>query len=119
MSQIGTAHKGRALKGSKGQLVATDARALAALFKALSDPIRLRLVSSLVGSRHCVHELSESLGLEQSAVSHKLRTLRDAGLVSASREGRHIYYSLADQHVRKVFDTALAHVRHMPNANRK
>lgn len=67
----------------------------AALFQALSDEKRLRILSLLGGGEHCVCELTEALGLPQSLLSFHLKTLRDAGLVTDRREGRWVYYSLA------------------------
>jgi len=89
-----------------------EAVTLAALFKALSDPSRLILFSALADGEECVHELTDRHQMEQSAVSHQLRTLRNQNLVKTRRDGRHIHYSLADSHVRDVFTFALEHVRH-------
>jgi len=89
-----------------------EAETLAALFKALSDPSRLALFSTLADGEACVQELADRLRMEQSTVSHQLRTLRNQNLVKTRRSGRHIHYSLADSHVRDVFTFALEHVRH-------
>ena len=94
-----------------GRLGAEEAAELAALFKALGDPGRLKVVDRLAARERCVHELAEELGVEQSALSHQLRVLRDRGLVRTRREGRHIHYSLADGHVRDIFEFALEHAR--------
>ncbi|MCB9556882.1 MAG: winged helix-turn-helix transcriptional regulator [Deltaproteobacteria bacterium] len=85
---------------------------LARLFKAFADPTRLRLVAALLEKERCVHELAEDLELEQSAVSHQLRVLRDLDLATHRREGRHIYYSLDDDHVRDLFRIGLTHLNH-------
>lgn len=72
------------------------ARAVAALrFRALGDETRLRIVETLATGERCVADLMDSLGLGQSLVSHHLRTLRQAGLVTVRRDGRWIYYSIA------------------------
>ena len=72
------------------------ARTVAAIrFRALGDETRLRLLELLAAGEFTVTELMESLGLGQSLVSHHLRTLRQAGLVSVRRDGRWIYYSTA------------------------
>jgi ArsR family transcriptional regulator len=89
-----------------------DAARLAGIFKSLADPTRLRLVSALTSEELCVHELADRLHLEQSAVSHQLRLLRDRELVRTRRDGRHIYYSLSDGHVKGLFDFALEHAQH-------
>ena len=85
---------------------------LAETFKALSDPTRLRVVSLLAGAELCVHELAAGLGMEQSAISHQLRTLRDLRLVRWRREGRQIFYTLDDEHVADLFRRGLEHVQH-------
>ena len=89
-----------------------ESESLAALFKALADPSRLSLFSVLAEGEACVHELADHLEKEQSTVSHQLRTLRDQKLVVTRRDGRHIYYSLADSHVRDIFAFAVEHARH-------
>jgi ArsR family transcriptional regulator, lead/cadmium/zinc/bismuth-responsive transcriptional repressor len=85
---------------------------LAGVFKALADPSRLRLVSALVAGERCVHELTALLGMEQSAVSHQLRTLRHLQLVRRRKDGRHVFYRLDDSHVRRLFEFAVEHVEH-------
>jgi len=85
---------------------------LAGVFKALADPTRLRLVSALLAGERCVHELTELLGMEQSAVSHQLRTLRHLRLVRPRKDGRHVFYQLDDPHVRRLFELSLEHVEH-------
>ncbi|MCA9610302.1 MAG: helix-turn-helix transcriptional regulator [Myxococcales bacterium] len=89
-----------------------EAERLANTFKALADPGRLVLLALLATDELCVHEIAERLEREQSAVSHQLRVLRDRQLVRARRDGRHIYYALADGHVRDLFEVAFAHVSH-------
>ena len=72
-------------------------RAVAALrFRALGDETRLRLLELLTGGERTVGELMDDTGLGQSLVSHHLRTLRDAGLVVTRRDGRWIFYDIAD-----------------------
>ena len=85
---------------------------LAELFKTLGEPTRLRILDVLAGGERCVHEITEALTLEQSAVSHQLRILRDRGLVRGRREGRHVYYTLHDDHVREVITVAAEHLGH-------
>jgi ArsR family transcriptional regulator len=72
-------------------------RALAALrFRALGDETRLRLLEVLTAGERCVAELMDALALGQSLVSHHLRALREAGLVNVRRDGRWVYYSIAE-----------------------
>lgn len=83
---------------------------LTALFKALSDPTRVRLISALHDGEHCVHELVDAVGPSQSAISHQLRMLRDLRLVKYRKDGRHVYYTLDDEHVEKLLQMGLEHV---------
>lgn len=85
------------------------ARALAGVFKSLSDPTRLRIISVLRHGELCVADLTAALGMEQSTISHQLRHMRSLGLVGFRREGRRIFYHLDDPHVRSLFDQGLAH----------
>ena len=85
--------------------------ALAELFKSLGDPTRVRILWALSLHEMCVCELASSLEMNQSAVSHQLRLLKNARLVRARREGRSIYYSLADAHVSLLFSQGLEHVQ--------
>lgn len=83
--------------------------ATARLLKGFADETRLRILCLLRGREVCVHEIVDVLEVSQSAISHQLRVLRDARLVADRREGRHVYYRLADQHVRDMLENALTH----------
>jgi DNA-binding transcriptional ArsR family regulator len=90
----------------------TTAARLAEIFKALSDPTRLRVISLLAQAELCVCDLAVALGVSQSAMSHQLRTLRDLRLVRRRREGRQVFYTLDDEHVADLFQRGLEHVEH-------
>lgn len=81
----------------------------AALFRACGDPERLRLLERLSQGEFCVSELAAESGEGLSTVSQRLRLLRTEGLVGRRREGKHIYYALADQHVADLIQSALEH----------
>lgn len=85
---------------------------LAAVFGALADPTRLRVVGALAAQEMCVCDLAVAVGQSESAVSHHLRGLRDLGLVRSRREGRRVYYALDDGHVEGLYAQALDHVHH-------
>ncbi|HMV76574.1 MAG TPA: metalloregulator ArsR/SmtB family transcription factor [Leptospiraceae bacterium] len=82
----------------------------AELFSALSDPSRLRLMDYLSIGEACVTELADYCKESQSAVSHRLKLLRNARIVQRRREGKHIYYSLTDEHILSLLQNALVHV---------
>lgn len=86
------------------------ARRLAGVFKSLSDPTRLRIISLVAEREFCVTDLVAALKMEQSTISHQLRDMRQAGWVRYRREGRHVFYSLDDEHVRDLYRQALAHI---------
>lgn len=82
----------------------------AAMLRAMGDPSRLRLLERLsAGGAHCVSELADAAGVGMSTVSQRLRLLRDAHLVRRRREGKHVYYELADDHVGELVRAALDH----------
>lgn len=90
-----------------------EAGRLADLFKLLGDPTRARLLHALLeGGELCVCDLAETISVPESSVSHALRLLRTAGIVRNRRDGRVIYYSLDDAHVRLLLDLSLQHLRH-------
>ncbi len=88
------------------------AKGLAAIFRALGDPTRLRIISALAEREFSVGDLTVALEMAQPAVSHQLKDMRGLRLVQSRREGRHVYYRLDDTHVRDLFAQALAHVTH-------
>ena len=87
-----------------------SAEGLAQTFGVLGDPTRVKLISALMAGELCVCDLATLLGLSQSAVSHQLRLLRNMRLAKYRRDGRMVYYSLDDQHIRDLFLQGLQHV---------
>ena len=83
---------------------------LADLFKIFGDTTRMRILFSLFESELCVCAISELLGMTQSAISHQLKVLRDNHLVGCRREGKTIYYFLADEHVRLIVGQGFEHL---------
>ena len=85
---------------------------MAESFKALGDPTRLRILAQLSSGERCVNELAEHLEVSQSAVSHQLRILRSLDIVRYRKEGREVFYTLADDHVTEVLSRTLEHILH-------
>ncbi len=79
------------------------------IFQALGDPGRLRLLAVLAEEETCVSELAQLLDEEVSTISHRLRLLRSEGIIRRRRQGRHIYYSLLDEHVVSLLRNAFEH----------
>lgn len=84
---------------------------VADIFKVLSDPTRIRIVFALSKADLCVCDLASLVGLSVSAVSHQLRLLRNLGLVKYRKEGRLVYYSLKDEHTRRLLRDVLEHLQ--------
>ncbi|ASS65322.1 MULTISPECIES: metalloregulator ArsR/SmtB family transcription factor [unclassified Paenibacillus] len=85
---------------------------LADWMKAFSDPTRVRLVGALLHAELCVHDLTVLLDMNQSAVSHQLRYLRNMRIVKRRKAGKTVFYSLDDDHVEQIFTQTLQHIRH-------
>lgn len=83
---------------------------LAELFKVFGDSTRIRILFVLFEAEVCVCDLAEVLHMTQSAVSHQLKILKQNKLVKSRREGKSIFYSLADSHVRTIIDQGLEHI---------
>lgn len=83
---------------------------LADLFKIFGDSTRIKILYALLRSELCVCDIADLLGLTQSAISHQLRALKNARLVKARREGKTVFYALADDHVKTIIDQGLEHV---------
>jgi DNA-binding transcriptional ArsR family regulator len=87
-----------------------DARTIARFFQALADPTRVRMLKALSEGEWCVSDLTEALGMDQPAVSHQLKYLREMNLVRWKKHGRHVYYQLGDAHVRDILFSSMAHL---------
>lgn len=83
---------------------------LAELFKLFGDSTRIKLLYILSVAELCVGDLAQMLGVSQSAVSHQLRVLKQSKLVRGRREGKTVYYTLGDDHVRTILDQGMEHV---------
>jgi DNA-binding transcriptional ArsR family regulator len=88
------------------------AEELAETMFALSTPSRVQIIGCLLDGPRAVVDIMQALGMEQSAVSHHLRVLRDNRLVKADKVGRRRVYAVGDEHVRTLLEEALRHVQH-------
>lgn len=87
------------------------ANELSRIFKVLGDPTRVKILSALSEGELCVHDISLLLNLSQSAVSHQLRKLRDSRIVKSRKSGRTVFYSLDDEHIEKLLEMGIDHVK--------
>ena len=100
-----------AVKAGRDKLPAAgELEGMEHFFKTLGDTTRLKIVHALQAGELCVCDLGEALGMSVSAVSHQLSVLRGARLVSHRREGKVVYYSLSDGHVRNVLRSIRTHL---------
>ena len=83
---------------------------MAELFKAFADSTRIKILYLLFTEEHCVGDIASDVGVSQSAISHQLKLLKQMKLVKSRREGKTVYYSLADDHVKTIINMAKEHL---------
>lgn len=88
-----------------------DIMELSDLFKVFADSTRLRILHKLFNGPVSVGVIADALDMSQSAISHQLKYLKDSNLVKSERNGKSIYYSLADNHIKTIFKTGLEHIK--------
>ena len=84
---------------------------LSEFFKVFSDPTRLKILSILEKKELCVHIIADVIDMQQTAVSHQLKILRQSRLVKYRKEGKHVYYSLNDNHIKDMLEIGLEHIK--------
>ena len=84
---------------------------MADFYKALADSTRIKIINALSVQELCVCDICALLNMTKSAVSHQLTNLKELKLVKGQKKGKEVWYSLADDHVREVFDVTLEHVK--------
>lgn len=84
---------------------------MADFYKALSDSTRIKIINSLYISEMCVCDISVLLNMTKSAISHQLKNLKELNLIKSRKQGKEVYYSLADRHVGIVFEITKEHVQ--------
>ncbi|MFL0269714.1 ArsR/SmtB family transcription factor [Candidatus Clostridium radicumherbarum] len=83
---------------------------LADLFKVLGDSTRVKILCALFQAEMCVCDIAALLGMTQSAISHQLRVLKQGRIVKNRKDGKVVYYSLDDDHIKSIFDQGMAHI---------
>ena len=84
---------------------------LADLFKVFGDSTRIRILCILLCGEMCVCDLAQTLDMTQSAISHQLRVLKQMKLVTNRREGKTVFYALADGHIRTIINQGMEHIQ--------
>ena len=108
--EVNCIHEDTVLEVRKTMLEKDIVISLAELFKALGDPTRVKILFALMKKELCVCDVAAVVSISDSAVSHQLRVLRIQRLIKYRREGKVLYYSLADDHIQKLFAQGLEHV---------
>ncbi|QKF59655.1 ArsR/SmtB family transcription factor [Aliarcobacter lanthieri] len=83
---------------------------VAELFKAFADTTRIKIISVLQEEELCVGAISELLNMSQSAISHQLKALKNAKIIKSKKLGKWVYYSLDDDHIKRIYDMGLDHI---------
>lgn len=105
-------HEG-VIKAALAAMPSDDAIAvMAARFKAISEPSRLKILLALSAGELCVEHISKAVGGGQSAVSHQLKTLKDNRIIKSRRSGKNILYSVDDDHIMAMIRAAKEHLHH-------
>lgn len=81
-------------------------------FKIIGDTTRTKILFSLDNNEMCVCDISNTLGMSKSSISHQLSVLKENGIIKSRRSGKEVYYTLDDEHVSEVFEVALEHINH-------
>ncbi len=90
---------------------AEEFQTLAELFKLFGDSTRIRILTALKDGEKCVRDIADELGMNVSAISHQLKSLKVANMVKSRRDGQNIYYALSDDHVESIINIGLEHIR--------
>lgn len=96
----------------KKLLSSEEVSSVAEIFKILGDITRIRIIDVLFHNELCVCDIADILKMSQSAISHQLRLMRTTRILKQRKEGKMVYYSLQDQHIKSILDQCINHVKH-------
>ena len=85
---------------------------LANLFKIIGDETRTKILFALDQNEMCVCDIANVLGMSKSSISHQLKTLKLSGIVKFRKEGKEVYYTLDDEHIKELFEVGIEHIEH-------
>ena len=103
-------HEDKVRKGMEIMPDEERVKELAEFYKVFGDPTRIKILCTLFQSELCVCDLAEVTGMTQSAISHQLRVLKQMKLVKNRREGKTVFYSLADGHIQNIISQGMEHI---------
>lgn len=85
---------------------------LSELFKVIGDPTRIKILWALDNHEMCVCDIANVLNMTKSSISHQLAVLRDNGIVKNRKDGKEVYYTLDDEHIKELYELGLVHIYH-------
>ena len=103
-------HKSLVKKAKKTMPPDDLIRDIGDFFKVLGEPTRIKIINALFNSEMCVCDLAAVLNMNQPAISHQLKILKQTDLVRYRKDGKIVYYSLSDKHIRQIYEQGLLHV---------
>jgi ArsR family transcriptional regulator len=103
-------HQDKVKEVQENLIQSNDIEKVSKLFKAISDPTRIKILYALQFNELCVCDISIILNMSQSSISHQLKTLKDVDLVRTRKDGKTRFYRLADEHIHKLFAQVIDHV---------
>lgn len=103
-------HKDKVEKAKNGMLDDDTLISMADFYKAMADSTRIKIINLLNNNELCVCDISSILNMTKSAISHQLKNLREMNLIKSRKVGKEVWYSLADEHVKIMFNICVEHI---------
>lgn len=110
-------HQDAVLRALKNRPDKGELDQLSDLFKILGDRTRIAILQTLDQNEMCVCDLANALDMTKSSISHQLATLREAHIIKSRRAGKEVYYTMDDEHITKLYELGLAHIKHLEKEN--
>lgn len=110
-------HQDAVLRALKNRPDKRELDQLSDLFKILGDRTRIAILQTLDQNEMCVCDLANALDMTKSSISHQLATLREAHIIKSRRAGKEVYYTMDDEHITKLYELGLAHIKHLEKGN--
>ncbi len=108
-------HQDAVVRALKNRPKDRELNQLSELFKILGDQTRINILQTLDQNEMCVCDLANVLNMTKSSISHQLAILRKAHIVKSRRAGKEIYYTMDDEHITKLYELGLSHIKHLEN----
>ena len=112
MCDCNVIHENKVKESKKNMLKLRTIEDMSNFFKILGEPTRIKILNTLDNNEMCVCDIANVLSMTKSAVSHQLATLRRSGIVRYRKSGKEVYYTLDDDHIVKLFEIGLEHIKH-------